>query len=159
MAQNPYAAPSAAVADVAPEGDFELADRGSRLGAAIVDGLLALPVFGLAVMARMSGNTMSPGIALIIMVYCLVLLVVDLVLLHRNAQTIGKKVLGIKIARKDGSQATLGRIFWLRGVVNALPSFIPFIGYFYGLIDVLFIFGEPRRCIHDYIADTVVIKA
>jgi hypothetical protein len=28
-----------------------------------------------------------------------------------------------------------------------------------GLVDALMIFGEPRRCIHDKLADTIVIKA
>ena len=36
---------------------------------------------------------------------------------------------------------------------------VPFIGGFYSIIDSLMIFGEQRRCIHDYIADTIVIRA
>lgn len=160
MAQNPYAAPSAVVDDVAPAGEFEKADRGARLGAAIVDGLLLFPLYYIAGLSRLNGTAgLSTGVAVGILVYCLVLLAVDLTLLYRNAQTIGKKLIGIKIARKDGSRASLSRIFWLRGVVNALPGLIPYIGWLYGLVDVLFIFGQPRRCIHDYIADTVVIKA
>ena len=57
--------------------------------------------------------------------------------------------------RSDGSDATLGRIFWLRNVVNALIAIIPL----YSLIDILFIFGESRQCLHDKIADTIVVKA
>jgi len=159
MAQNPYAAPSAVVDDVAPNGEFVLADRGARLGAALIDGLLASPVFYVVFVARIAGGSYNPGLLGGILVYILVLLTVDLVLLARSAQTIGKKLVGIKIARKDGSQATLGRIFWLRGVVNGIPGALPYVGWLYGLTDVLFIFGEPRRCIHDYIADTIVIKA
>jgi uncharacterized RDD family membrane protein YckC len=72
----------------------------------------------------------------------------------RNGQSIAKKLLKIKVVRSDGSRASLGRIFWLRNVVNGLLSIIPA----YGIVDVLFIFGESRQCLHDKIADTIVIK-
>jgi uncharacterized RDD family membrane protein YckC len=77
----------------------------------------------------------------------------------KNSQSVGKRILGIKVARTDGSRASFSRIFWLRNIVNALPSAIPFIGNFYGLIDHLFIFGDSRRCLHDRIAGTIVIDA
>ena len=40
-------------------------------------------------------------------------------------------------------------------IVNGLIGIIP--GY--GLVDVLFIFGAERRCLHDYIARTKVVEA
>jgi len=67
----------------------------------------------------------------------------------------GKRLLEIRVVRSDGSQASLGRIFWLRNVVNGLLGIIPL----YAIIDVLFIFGQRRQCIHDLIADTIVVKA
>jgi uncharacterized RDD family membrane protein YckC len=76
-------------------------------------------------------------------------------LVARYGQTMGKRLLEIRVVRSDGSQASLGRIFWLRNVVNGLLKLIPF----YGLVDVLLIFGERRQCIHDLIADTIVVKA
>ena len=42
-----------------------------------------------------------------------------------------------------------------RNVVVWILSLIPM----FGIIDVLFIFGESRQCLHDRIADTIVIKA
>jgi len=66
-----------------------------------------------------------------------------------------KRLLEIRVVRSDGSQASLGRIFWLRNVVNGLLSMIPL----YGLIDLLFIFGERRQTIHDLLADTIVVRA
>ena len=89
----------------------------------------------------------------------LLLWVVVAVMVHRNAQSIGKKLCGIKVARTDGSRATLGRIFWLRNVANYVIRFVPAIGPLYGLVDILMIFGEQRRCCHDYIADTIVVQA
>jgi uncharacterized RDD family membrane protein YckC len=73
----------------------------------------------------------------------------------RNGQSIAKKLLSIKVVRSDGSRASLGRIFWLRNIVNTLLSIVPL----YGVIDALFIFGEQRQCLHDKIADTIVVKA
>jgi uncharacterized RDD family membrane protein YckC len=73
----------------------------------------------------------------------------------RNGQTIAKKMLGIKVVRSDGSKASLGRIWWLRNFVNGLLGIIPL----YSLIDALFIFGEQRQCLHDKIADTIVVRA
>jgi uncharacterized RDD family membrane protein YckC len=72
-----------------------------------------------------------------------------------NGQSIGKKACGIKVVRRDGSRASVSRLIWLRNVVNGVLGLIPL----YGLIDALFIFGESRRCLHDHIADTIVIKA
>ncbi len=59
----------------------------------------------------------------------------------------------------ERSYASLGRIFWLRNVVNLIPSVIPYVGNIYGLVDALFIFSESRQCVHDKIADTIVVKA
>ena len=77
-------------------------------------------------------------------------------LVARYGQTMGKRVLEIKVARSDGSQASLGRIFWLRNVVNSLPRRHPVCT---GSSIVLFIFGVRRQCLHDLIADTIVVTA
>jgi uncharacterized RDD family membrane protein YckC len=68
-------------------------------------------------------------------------------------------LLGIKDVRADGSRATLGRIFWLRYFVNTLLTVIPVVGGLYALVDMLMIFGPAKRCCHDYIADTIVVRA
>jgi uncharacterized RDD family membrane protein YckC len=80
------------------------------------------------------------------------------VLLSRDGQTLGKKALGIKIVRHyDGANPGFGRAVALRIWVNNLISGIPCCGALYALIDVLLIFGVERRCIHDYIAGTIVV--
>lgn len=35
---------------------------------------------------------------------------------------------------------------------------VPVIGMLYAVIGILFIFRDPRKCLHDTIADTVVVK-
>jgi len=168
---NPYAPPKAVVRDAATDGvAFDKASRGSRLGAALLDGavgfLVAMPIL-IEVLSNFDAlrtGTMpafeSVGKAsAITSLLSVIWIVVTIVLVSRNAQTIGKKLVGIKVARSDGSTASLGRIFWLRNVVNFLPQVIPVIGYIYGLVDILFIFGERQQCLHDRIADTIVIRA
>jgi len=179
---NRYAAPQAEVEDVNDDSEIgQLAGRGERLGAAVLDGVIAviavwIPMligFGFtgfktliqiarggrdAVPADIDWSSLFTGLA-IGMVGLLAVLGVNIYFVVKNRQTIGKKLMGIKVVRSDGSQISIARLFWLRNVVNALPGVLPFVGNLYGLVDHLFIFGEQRRCVHDYIADTIVVKA
>jgi uncharacterized RDD family membrane protein YckC len=165
---NPYAPPQATVDDIV---DFRetgvAADRGTRLGAALLDGLIGgamfyVPfliglMFGLPAAAAGAGLRGIAGSVAIVLgvtgfvVWCWL----TYKYVKANGQSIGKKLLGIKVIRHDGSPATIGRIFWLRNVVNGVLGIIPL----YGLIDPLFIFAESRQCIHDKLADTIVVKA
>jgi uncharacterized RDD family membrane protein YckC len=163
---NPYAPPRAAVRDVFDASvPGEPAERGTRLAAMILDGIVSgamvyspLLLIAAGGASGAEGRTADAlavagiGLALVGFV-AWVWLTIRYV--RQNGQTIGKKILGIKVVRADGSPISLGRIFWLRNVVNALISVIPL----YVLVDVLFIFGESRQCLHDKLADTIVIKA
>ena len=161
---NPYAPPRARVRDIAaPKEQLVLAERSSRLGAAIVDGLIfAAMVYipmGIGVaMSAVSGDE-SGVFALLGLGLMLaglgVWLYMTLKQLSATGQSLAKKYFNIKIVRSDGSPASLGNIVWKRNVVNALLGIIPL----YGLIDVLLIFGEERKCLHDKIADTIVVEA
>lgn len=164
---NPYAPPTAEVSDATSDVAADPADRGTRFGAAIVDGLISFAV-ALPLGVSVGLNWQSPsewsqalfGVAgLITLALAIAWIAYTIHLVSKNGQTIGKKLLGIKVVRSDGTKATLGRIFWLRNVVNAIPSMIPFVGYFYSLADHLWIFGDRRQCLHDKIADTIVVKA
>jgi uncharacterized RDD family membrane protein YckC len=163
---NPYAPPTANVGDfLADQPGFELAERGTRLGAYAIDSVLFLLCFVPLILSsfRFLMNANAAGVFSFSVPFALigglVLTIITIVLVHRNGQTIGKKMLGIKVVRSDGSRASLGRIFWLRNVVNALPSMIPYLGGVYFFIDSLFIVADNRQCLHDKIADTIVIKA
>lgn len=173
-AHNPYAPPSAPVQDAAPAvSPGELAERSSRLGAYVVDALIWLVIEFPAIIVAIrhwspTVQTRSQIYALfyrdngavpVSAVLFLIWAIITIVLVSRNGQSIGKRAVGIKVVRRDGSKATLGRIFWLRNVVNNIPSLIPLLSMFYWLVDTLMILGEERRCLHDRIADTIVVKA
>jgi uncharacterized RDD family membrane protein YckC len=162
--ENPYAPPRAAVSDIrGPSEEPELAGRGIRLGAALLDmamliAIIVLPlVFGGAVAG--SGTDVRSDLwsvaAILMMGGILAYIVVTTIYVARNGQTIAKKLLGIKVVRTDGTKASLGRIFWLRFFVNYLLGFIPA----YSLVDPLLIFSDSRQCIHDKLADTIVVVA
>jgi uncharacterized RDD family membrane protein YckC len=173
---NNYAPPKSEVADVV-QGDDIKASRGSRLGAAILDSLIILiPMIPAYVQAVPLILRAGPGAQRNVfaawgviagtggwfyvgLLWMVIMLIINGILAYRNGQSIAKKWLGIKDVRTDGSRVSFARIFWLRNVLNICISYIPLIGAFYGLIDALFIFGPAKRCVHDYIADTIVVRA
>jgi uncharacterized RDD family membrane protein YckC len=156
-----------------------LAERGARLLAASIDELIllgiSLPmVFGAVppILAMISGGTdplsidtgdivrsMLGGPGTIVTVVAFIgWCVITAWLVAANGQSIGKRLVGIKVVRSDGSAASFGRIFLLRNVVNALPNLLPYAGWLYQLIDPLLIYQDSRQCLHDRIADTIVVR-
>jgi hypothetical protein len=126
-------------------------DKGADLGSSDLQSLLDT---GTIVQAMLWG----PG-TLITLVALLIWCVITAWLVARNGQSIGKRLVGIKIVRTDGSRASFARIFLLRNVVSGLPNLLPYFGLLYQLIiDPIFIFQESHRCLHDMIADTIVVR-
>lgn len=161
-AANPYAAPAARVTDET-SGDLVKASRGTRLGAVLLDSAVIVVVAIVAAVfvpdiARGSGSSTAAGVVLGVVFLALAGFgIYQIVLLYSNGQTFGKKLLGIKIVRGDGSRASLPRILVLRYLVPSLLGMIPYLGVVFSLLDPLFIFGEEKRCLHDMIADTIVV--
>jgi uncharacterized RDD family membrane protein YckC len=173
---NVYAPPGAAVYAQNPYGgdSAPLAGRGTRLAAHFLDGLVAIPAFipffiaGFQEAAAQSAVSSIPtaeaipasasgpsgallGVGVLLL---LGVLIYQLILIAKESRTLGKKWMGCKIVRNDGSRASFGRIVGLRTIVNALISVIPF----YALVDMCFIFSDDRRCLHDRLADTKVVE-
>lgn len=151
--------------------EVEAATRLSRLGAALIDGLiLALPGIALAVLVPMALVTRSLGSLMVAVplagLFLLGVLVAQIVLLVKNGQTIGKKALGIRMITSEGETPSIWRVFllrWLPFAVTALTVELIFkvrgLGNIIHLVDALLIFQPTRRCLHDLFADTHVIKA
>src|SRR4051812_35529481 len=75
--------------------------------------------------------------------------------LAATGQTWGKKMFGLRIVDMQGYKPEFVKLIAMRYLLGRLLGLIPL----YGLVDVLFIFGEDRRCVHDYIAGTRVVVA
>ena len=85
--------------------------------------------------------------------------IINWVLITQSGQSIGKKVIGTQIV-KSGTFDEPGFVtgVMLRNWIPSAISFVPCIGNIFGLVDALWIFGEERRCLHDLIAGTHVVR-
>ncbi|WCE31525.1 RDD family protein [Vibrio sp. SCSIO 43137] len=152
-------------AEIRPDADImkeaKLASRWSRLGAAVVDGIIMIIVFGglfwispPEVMQSLSNSEFQ--FAFWIVINC-VFLVVQGYLLHTRGQTIGKNMFDIAIVSvKTNQKLGIVSLYLKRYVVLGILSFIPFLNIVASL-DVFFIFRKDKRCLHDLIAGTKVI--
>lgn len=145
---------------------YPLAGPGKRLLGAMADGLVAFVFVGPGAVLFVAGgggdhDQNSPlflmGVILIIF-GALALLIAQLYLLINRSQSIGKYLVKTQILDYETrTPAGFVKTFLLRGVVSQLIGSIPCIGPLYSLVDVLFVFSEEHRCLHDQIAGTYVV--
>jgi uncharacterized RDD family membrane protein YckC len=133
------------------------ASFGRRFGAKVIDGVI------LAVIGGMLGGVMGmlvvaagPEVALALGVLEQVIsigvgLAYAVYFIRKNDATPGKKWLGLKLVRADGSSLSTGRIVG-RYFSEWVSSFILCIGYLMAAFD-----KEQRRALHDRMCDTRVI--
>lgn len=156
-------------------GSAELASLGQRFGAAAIDGVLktlcwlptSLAVWRVLGDRIRSGEQPSPaellgameGVVSQSIPFLAALAIVQGILITRRSQSIGKALLGIRMVRISNLQpAGFLRGFLLRGAVPWFIEQIPLLGGLFWMVDVGYIFGAERRCLHDLIAGTKVVK-
>lgn len=159
----PGTQPAAAVA-VRPI-DSNLAGRGTRLAAVLIDGLLfclccAPGGIMLAIGADDNNDTLQIIGGILLGLGFLALLIVQIYLLSTRGQSVGKKMMKVKIVKYlDDSSPGFVHACLLRLIVPGFINGIPIVGSIFPLVDACFIFSEERRCIHDLIAGTKVVNA
>lgn len=128
---------------------MELASLQRRLLGAVIDGIVGLVPYGLV-------QTDADGLRILGALLFAALIGVQCWLLARDGQTIGKRLSKTRIVRAatDENGGFFTNVF-LRALVASLPNIIPL----YWAVDVLFIFRQDRRCVHDWIAGTKVVAA
>ncbi len=164
---NPYAAPQGDLSEQRAPDEAELAGRGRRLASAIIDAIIML-LLAVAPIIMFFGGWTDYQAAATTGSYMLTLgstafgfvvyLLVNGYFLAKDGQSIGKKLLGTKIVRTDGSKADFVRIVTRRLLPVQALNLIPMVGPLLSVVDALFIFRASKKCIHDDIADTVVIR-
>ena len=184
---NPYAPPSADIDLVQPKAldeGAQLAGRGTRFGAALLDGLVnSIPIvvasiigmaisFGNGVKSGAFGNAENPAppdvvfrqftpLLLALAVGMLGVLAIGIFQCYRIAttgQSLAKKWLSIRIVNLDGSPVNFGSGVGMRAILPWFIGAIPYVGGIFYLVDVLMIFRDDHRCLHDLMADTMVVK-
>ena len=160
---------------VAPTGE-PLAEFTDRLLARLIDGailgavglVIAIPVF-IAMFSMMTNRLDStnpdvgPFILAVLGMYAVVLVlavaagyVYEVEMTYRTGQTIGKRVMKIRIVSLDGTPMTRGIAARRWVASNIAAIFIPLYSWIDGLWQL---WDQPlRQCLHDKFAKTVVVK-
>ena len=150
--------------------EVQLAGRMRRLLATGVDAVL---VPALTMLLIMLTNVMEDAedyaAPVQIVVSVLALAVISYLLLNgyllwQRGQTVGKALFGIQIVgHRGGGPTTTPAAFWRLVCVRALFFPLLFVvvvpwWLLVPLIDQLMIFGKSRRCLHDLVSGTSVVK-
>lgn len=134
-----------------------LAKKRSRLYAVIVDSVIGVMTFVPGLFFYKYTDE-SFGIGFICLSY-LALLIAQTYYLVMFGQSLGKKVIGIKIVRIDDERVPgFAKVILLRSFIPNLIGAIPYVGWVFVLVDYLFIFRDDRRCLHDLFAQTKVVN-
>lgn len=171
---DPYQAPGTILVDPPPLLEQVPADRLTRLGAVLIDGLLGavimLPVMlGAFWYLGVFSGDMTKFIAMmegggqyllqlgIVAIGFLAFLLIQGYPLSRYGQTWAKRWLRIRIVDEHGRKPEFVRMVLLRYGVQQAAVLVPCLGALFGLADPLCIFRDDRRCLHDMIAGTRVV--
>ncbi len=120
-----------------------IASVGDRMKAYLVDMVVALVVYGLAM-----GLTNSSGIVLLVLSIHSYFLATELVF----RRSVGKSLFGMKVVSADGSRASIGQIL-VRALCRPIDEMAS------GLIGVFLMRrSDETQRLGDLLADTVVIK-
>jgi uncharacterized RDD family membrane protein YckC len=77
--------------------------------------------------------------------------------LYQRGQTVGKRIMGIAIVTLSNQKPAFFPLIAQRYISQWLVVMVPVIGPILRVVDILLIFREDKRCLHDVIAKTKVI--
>jgi uncharacterized RDD family membrane protein YckC len=158
-ATNPYGDSTGAADPLA--GMPPLASLGRRLLARIVDGLIiAIPVMLIAGAVQGWDWNEDNEMPWRQLAFVLGYLVYEGLMLTASGQTVGKRLLKIKVLMLADGAIPAGASGWARAAVYNLPPLVPCIGFVFWIANVLFCtWDKPyRQCLHDKAAKTVVVS-
>lgn len=140
--------------------NFEFVGFGERFVARIIDTIAVLALFwGIAIVLGMiMFTTTQPDSPMLfywmLIIFALIIIVprTYYIILHKlYGQTVGKKLLGIKVVKTNGEPLTWSTAI-LREIGEIINAFTIGIGY------LLIIFDKEKQGLHDKIANTYVVR-
>jgi uncharacterized RDD family membrane protein YckC len=145
----------------------ELATRSTRLIAAILDGMLLFPFLLAPHLLRLvNGGSLSPlgfeGASTLAM---FPMTAYQWWLITRTGQTLGKRWMNIRVVKLDGSPVDFFSGVLLRNaIIDVTVLILAGLGLLelnslFSALNLLWIFGAQRRCLHDHLAGTKVVVA
>jgi uncharacterized RDD family membrane protein YckC len=149
---------------VAPLQSLPRAGRGARFAANLIDNFVVMGpamiafIIGIAVGAA-GGSKKNEDLVVLLSMAALGLGVmvgigVQIAMQVKFGQSVGKRLLKIKVVKLDGSPIELWRLILLRNVALHVAAQVCGL---VGLIDAAMIFGDDQRCLHDLISESIVI--
>lgn len=150
-----------------PFQQLDMATVGTRFVALLVDWLIiGLPLMVLAfavlipvgVISAEAGEDVAPFLAIFSNLFvslgaAAAYILYEGFMLASGGQTVGKKVMKIKVVTPDGNEMSKGQA-WGRAISRQVLAIVPCLG----LIDNLVAFGQERTAIHDMMAKTRVVN-
>ena len=140
----------------------DLAGRSIRLGASFIDNfLVSIPAVLVYTLAGIRSDWQlhsSEVFATVIITMLGAYILLNGYSLAKRGQSLGKILFRIRIVdAKSREIVSLMRVIVLRWLVWIIITLLPIISLA-ALINPFFIFKKRRRCLHDYLAGTIVIK-
>ncbi|MFD9129909.1 RDD family protein [Kitasatospora sp. NPDC059571] len=130
----------------------------SRIVAQLVDLVLVEIVAVLLVLPFASLSDQNGWVGATWLGY-LLLLVYDGLMLSRDGQTLGKKLMKIRVAMLVDGSVPGSAVAWTRSATFVLPALICCGGLWWPIDGLFGVFDKPyRQCIHDKAAKTVVVS-
>ncbi len=145
--------------------NFELAPRWSRLIAFIID-LLIMVTVSVALLyffhllepmrtAKVNEPILHGIVTFVVTLFAFA--IINQKLLLEKGQTVGKKIMKIKILNENNkvpNKTDFIKRYLFMFAINQAPGILADIG----LINYLFIFRKDRKCVHDMLVKTKVVK-
>ncbi|HVA89890.1 MAG TPA: RDD family protein [Chloroflexota bacterium] len=131
-----------------------LADGGQRFGAYLLDSMvLAIPMFFLLSLVGATQSATLAGFWLLALVVCPAMYFISA--WSTTGRTIGYRAMGLRLARSDGGQVSLGA-----AIARFVTLFACMMFFFPGILGAMWmLWDEKRQGWHDKVADTVVVRS